>query len=349
MHLLLKSITFMIAGFLTVDAAVAREVIINAVGDILLTGSCESFLKKNGYDYPFAATAAELQRGDITVGNLEAPLSRGGCEFKGKRFRFRGDPRIAPALKKAGFRVVTLANNHLMDYGESAMEETVEHLRREGIAYAGAGKTLAEARKGAVINANGVRVAFLAYSFTFPPEFYATADRAGTAPGFARIFSEDIATARRNADYVAVSFHWGREWETAPLPYQITAAHGAIDAGADLVIGHHPHVLQGVERYKRGVIFYSLGNFAFSSYSRKAMRSVIARVTMDNGVKEVELIPLNVCNREVRFQPKPLSGKEKEEVIGYLSVLSKRWGTSITATNGRFLVGEKVVGNLAKR
>ena len=115
-----------------------------------------------------------------------------------------------------------------------------------------------------------------------------------------------------------VSFHWGSEGATSPSPYQVAAARAAIDAGADVILGHHPHVLQGIERYKKGVILYSLGNFAFGSYSRTASRSIIARITLDDGVKGLELIPLNVQNREVRFQPRPLKGKERETAMDRL-------------------------------
>jgi poly-gamma-glutamate synthesis protein (capsule biosynthesis protein) len=183
-----------------------------------------------------------------------------------------------------------------------------------------------------------MKVAFLAYSLTFPDDFYATADSAGTAPGIFSFYRDDIAGARKEADYVVVSFHWGTEGSTIIKPYQVAAAHRAIDAGADVVIGHHPHVLQGIEHYKNGVILYSLGNYAFGTASKTAKRSVIARVILGNGVKGVELVPLNVLNREVHFQPRVLSGKEGQEVIDHLNHISRRWNTTITASGGRYLL-----------
>jgi poly-gamma-glutamate capsule biosynthesis protein CapA/YwtB (metallophosphatase superfamily) len=316
----------------------ARETVINAVGDIMLSGSGAATLKKKGYDYPFAATTAELRKGDITIGNLESPIARGGKEFTGKKYRFRCAPQGAPALKTAGFSLVTLANNHMMDFGASALEETRQHLALAGVGFAGAGQSLAEARQGTIMNVGGVRVAFLAYSLTLPTRFYATSGRPGTAPGFYRFYREDIAAARKEAAYVLVSFHWGAESTSQPRAYQITAAHRAIDAGADVVIGHHPHVLQGIERYKNGIVFYSLGNFAFGSSSSSCARSVIARITLDNGVKGVELVPLNVLNREVHFQPRVLSGKKGQKVIDHLNIISARWNTAVTSTDGRFMV-----------
>ena len=299
--------------------APARELVINAVGDIMLAGSAVADLKRFGYDYPFAACSAELKKGDLAVGNLEAPIARHGTEFTDKRFRFRADPRSAGALKRAGFSVLTLANNHMMDFGASALRETINYLDRNGILHTGAGETSAAARRPVFVRTKEGTVAFLAYSLTFPEEFYAAAARPGTAPGHAGQVREDIARAKAAADYVVVSFHWGSEGATSPQPYQVRAAHAAIDAGADLVLGHHPHVLQGIERYRKGIIFYSLGNFAFGSLSRTATQSVIARITLDDGVRGVELVPLNVNNCEVRFQPRPLTGKNGEDVIDRLN------------------------------
>jgi poly-gamma-glutamate synthesis protein (capsule biosynthesis protein) len=137
---------------------------------------------------------------------------------------------------------------------------------------------------------------------------------------------------------VVVSFHWGSEGAATPKPYQVATAHAAIDSGADIVLGHHPHVLQGIERYKKGIIFYSLGNFAFGSMSPTADRSVIARITLDRGIKAVELVPLNVLNSEVRFQPKPLKGRRGKAVIEQLNLISREMGTVISADGSRYLV-----------
>ena len=344
-----KLIICIVVMVFSTHPASAGEVVINAVGDIMLAGSGAATYKRLGYDYPFAATAAELRKGDIAVGNLEAPITLGGSEFTGKKYRYRCGPQTAAALKNAGFSVVTLANNHIMDYGSQALLETRRRLDWVGIGCTGAGENLAAARTAAVVTVRGKKVAFLAYSLTFPADFYAAADRPGTAPGLDGHFREDIARARASADYVVVSFHWGTENSSVTKPYQVTVAHRAVDAGADLVLGHHPHVLQGIERYKRGVILYSLGNFAFGTAASSAGRSVIARVTMDDGVKAVELVPLDVLNREVRFQPRVLTGKKGQEVIDHLARMSEGWGTAIIATEGRYLIELGSTVRLARR
>lgn len=316
----------------------AEKVTLSAVGDIMLAGSGAATFARDGFQYPFAATSQELRRADISIGNLEAPLSSGGNEFAGKKFRFRVNPKAAGALKRAGFSVLTLANNHIMDFGARGLRETLASLDRQNISYAGAGEDIEAARKPALLERNGKKVAFLSYSLTQPVEFFAGEKRAGAAPGYSRYFQEDIRKARSSADYVVVSFHWGAERAVYPKSYQTEAARRAVDAGADLVIGHHPHVLQGVERYRGGLILYSLGNFAFGSLSRHAETSVMARIVLDGGVREVELIPLNVRNTEVRFQPTVLRGKRGLEVISRLNALSRQWNTAVISDGGRFLV-----------
>lgn len=328
---------FLLSTLCHTSSAFAAKVVVNAVGDIMLAGKASASFARLGYDYPFAATVSALKNGDIAVGNLEAPLAQNGTEFKNKKFRFKTDPQAATALKRAGFSILTLANNHMLDFGSDGLRETIYNLDQQGIQHSGAGETLAMARREALVNCNGGKIAFLAYSLTYPEEFYAGDKRAGTAPGFRPYYQEDIARARTVADYVVVSFHWGTEKAAMPKKYQIAAAHRAVDAGADVVLGHHPHVLQGIEHYKGAVIFYSLGNYAFGSRSSSA-RSVIARVTLDNGVKEVELIPLNVLNSEVSFQPRLLTGKKGQEVINRLNTMSKEMGTVIIDDHGRYLV-----------
>jgi len=179
------------------------------------------------------------------------------------------------------------------------------------------------------------RVAFLAYSLVFPEEFWAGPEKPGTAFGHERYVRADVAAARRRADVVVVSFHWGREGQTGLRDYQTLLAHAAIDSGASVVLGHHPHVLQGVERYKDGVIVYSLGNFAFGSYSKTATRSVIALFGFRNRqLRDLRLVPIDVNNVEVVFQPRPLVGRDATEVVEHLKQLSRELGTVLEDRDG---------------
>lgn len=331
----LLSIALLLATPLQVTA---EKIVVSAVGDIMLSGKGAATFSKKGYGYPFISTGPELRRADIVVGNLEAPIAVKGKEFTGKKFRFKTSPRVAEALERAGFSVVTLANNHIMDYGKQGLLETLENLDSRKILHAGAGENISAARQPALVTRNGKKVAFLAYSLTQPLEFFAGDKSPGTVPGYSRFFVEDIKKAKESADYVLVSFHWGSECAAFPKSYQMEAARRSIDAGADLVIGHHPHVLQGIELYRGKVILYSLGNYTFGSMSRHSDTSVMVRVALDGGVSQVEFLPINVLNSEVRFQPSLLKGKRGRAVIAKLNGISRQWKTEIVADGERYLL-----------
>ncbi|BAU48457.1 capsule biosynthesis protein [Sulfurifustis variabilis] len=320
----------------TVAEDAEGELRVAAVGDIMLGGTAAPELAIFGYDYPFAQTKELLGQAMLAFGNLEGPLTDRGQPFEGKQYVFRSPPDlVAPALARAGFRLVSLANNHLMDYGLDGLRDTVRALDAAGIRYAGAGEDLARARRPALVNAGSARIALLAYSLTFPEEFWASNARPGTAFGHEKEVRADVAAARENADIVLVSFHWGREGTTELRDYQRALGHAAIDAGAAAVIGHHPHVLQAVEHYRDGIILYSLGNFVFGSYSSTATRSVVAVLTVrDKRVHAVALHPINVKNAEVVFQPRPLAGADADEVVELLKALSAPLGTALENRNG---------------
>ncbi|HIJ86122.1 MAG TPA: CapA family protein [Desulfuromonadales bacterium] len=316
----------------------AEEIIINAVGDIMLAGKWAPLLRQKGYDHPFNGVRKELAAGDINLANLESPIATGGKEYSEKKYRFRAEPPVAKALRNAGFNLVTLANNHSMDFGAEALAETLQHLSDNGIASIGAGESLSEARKMALYSIKGKKIAFLAFSLTQPVEFFARQDRPGTAPGYEKLVIADIAGARSQADYVIVSFHWGKEATETVQQYQRNAAHSAIEAGADVIIGHHPHILQGVERYKSGIIFYSLGNFTFASKSSVADVSAILRLTFAEDRREAEILPLDVQNRRVSFQPQLLTGAKGAAVIEKLNRLSETFNTRIQSKDGRYTI-----------
>lgn len=311
------------------------ELSIIAVGDIMLGGTATPELVRFGYDYPFTRVRDLIRSGDITFGNLEGPLTSRGVAAT-KQYVFRSPPgAVAPALARAGFNVVSLANNHLMDYGIEGLRDTTGALTQAGIHFAGAGENLAAARRPAIIRVGDQNVAILAYSLTFPEEFWADAGRAGTAFGHEYQVRADVAAAKREADAVLVSFHWGREGTDTPLDYQRKLGHAAIEAGAAAVIGHHPHLLQGIERYRDGVIMYSLGNFVFGSYSPQAARSAIAKLVLRGGrVHAAALYPINVFNAEVVFQPYVLTGGAADDVVAELRRISEPLGTIIENRNG---------------
>ena len=310
-----------------------------AVGDIMLGGTAAEVLIKEGYNYPFKRVSPLLSNADIVIGNLEGPLTpicNDSMELD-KEYVFRSPAeKVAPALKDAGFNLLSLANNHILDYGVQGMNDTINALSEHSINHVGAGNNSALARTGNLINTPNGKFGFLSYSLTFPESFWATDNSPGTAFGHEKQITNDIKRLKKQADGVIVSFHWGREKTTELRPYQPKLARAAIDAGASVVLGHHPHILQAIEQYKDGLIMYSLGNFVFGSYSKDAKTSVVARITLNEGkFYSAELIPINVFNSEVIFQPKILSNAAATGVIEHINQLSASTNTRLGHLNDR--------------
>ena len=237
---------------------------IGFVGDIALTHSYEALYGAKGPRYPFERIRPVLDRHDLMVGNLEAPLCLGGETYP-EKVSLRAHPGYAAGLRQAGFGVMTLANNHILDYRDQAFYDTIGLLDTQGIAWCGAGDSLDEALRPAVLERQGVVVGVLSRcEVKIDSPFYAAPGERGIAPLDMDELEVAIASLKERAHVIAVCLHWGREDWRYPFPGQVEAARRIVDMGADLVVGHHPHVLQGVERYGRGYIAYSLGNFLFS-------------------------------------------------------------------------------------
>ncbi|MDX1613998.1 MAG: CapA family protein [Candidatus Promineifilaceae bacterium] len=274
----------------------SEPVLLAAVGDLMLDRALGAAIMRGRPEFPFELVSPELTVPDITVGNLESALGDLGSGAD-KRYTFQAPPRAAYSLAAAGFDVLSLANNHAMDFGPEALLQGIRLLREQGIHAVGAGATSAAARTPAIVQANGLRLAFLAY-VNVPVErsgfdtasWQATVDTPGLAWGDPETIAVDVGAARSQADLVIVLLHSGYEYIEEPSEAQRAAAHAAIDAGAHLVLGHHAHLLQGVEFRKQGVIAYGLGNFAFEIEGDPA--SAILRVWLDGrGVRHLELVP----------------------------------------------------------
>jgi poly-gamma-glutamate synthesis protein (capsule biosynthesis protein) len=333
---LIVLILFLVVGPAAAADPPPEEVTLAAVGDLMLGGRTDPFLQQYGPDYPFRDVMPVLRQADLVAGNLESSISTRGIAVENKKFTLRAGPMAALALKSAGIRVVSLANNHAMDFGPLALQDTLAALDENTILYTGAGMDLDDARAPAIVKIKGKTLAFLSYSLTFPLEFFASAGQPGTAPGYADFVRADIEKVRPVADIVVVSFHWGAELMTAAKDYQIELGHQAIDWGADLVLGHHPHVLQEIEVYKGRLIAYSLGNFVFGSESNRTNSSMILLLTFrGNTLAKVEVVPIDVNNYRVKYQPKVLIGKAAGDVLDSINAASARFKTTLERTGDR--------------
>ncbi len=251
-------------------------VLLVAVGDVMLGRSVNTtMVRKNNWRYPYEATAKELHAADVVLGNLEAPLAE-NCPHTDMGMVFCADKRATAGLKWAGFRVMSIANNHIFNQGKKGFEETMKWLRENGIGAVGEGY-----REQTIVN--GVKIGWLAGDDVTK-----------------RVDDEEltkaVAAAKQENDVVVVSMHWGSEYTKTPNARQKDLGRKLIDAGADLVIGHHPHWVQTVEKYNDGIIAYSLGNFVFDQmWSEETRKGVIAKFWLGKeGVKDYAFLPVKI-------------------------------------------------------
>ena len=285
----------------TTEVPPTRRLTIAAVGDLMLGRTVGARVVADGPEFVFDDEVASVLRdADLTIGNLETSISERGTPAD-KGYTFRAPPLTTRALAIAGFDVVSLANNHSLDYGAEALADTFQHLNASGVLAVGAGPNRSAAHAPIVIERNGLRIAVLGL-VDAPPEgdfnreaWEAQPSRPGVAWADEETVIEMVTQADAAADLVVLMIHFGVEFSATPSESQRMLARSAIDAGADLVIGSHPHVLQEVEVYRGGLIAYSLGNFVFDGFDGTANVSAILTVTVTaDGVEAWKLIPVEI-------------------------------------------------------
>jgi poly-gamma-glutamate capsule biosynthesis protein CapA/YwtB (metallophosphatase superfamily) len=303
-----------------------------AGGDVMLDGRARLPLAAYGSDYAFRSVRPLLNGVPIVLANHEGPLARAAA-LQPRRYAYRGDPRLAHAVRAGGITVVSLANNHLFDCGPEGVLETMQAVDEAGLQRVGAGRNMTEARLPVIQQTGPWRVGLLGYYWN--RRCAATTRRPGGATGSLDELSEDIGRLRPLVDWLVVTFHWGIPYERQPLPEDREKARRAIEWGADLVFGHHPHVLQPYEVHHRRPIFYSLGNFAFGSGNSRA-EGMLVRVSFAHDELACQLFPLYVRNRDprVNYQPRVLAGPAAERVLVQLSDASRPLGPPLTIRDG---------------
>ncbi|HEU5440538.1 MAG TPA: CapA family protein [Ktedonobacterales bacterium] len=239
-----------------------RPVTVVITGDVMLARSVNTALLASHDRFPFNYTADYLRGFDLAVGNLECVVSTLGTP-EPKQFTFEASPKAFPRLQAAGFDIVSVANNHSGDFGKAAFLDQLAHLPAYGITPLGGGADRAKAHTPVIRRVRSTTLGFLAYCEIGPENFAATASQPGHAWLDPTLMRADIAALRPHADFIIVFTHWGIEYQLAETAHQQAMARLAIDAGADLVVGAHPHVIQPNESYRGKPIIYSLGNFVF--------------------------------------------------------------------------------------
>lgn len=310
-------------------------VTLDAMGDFMLARGVATQIQRNGPEFPFAKVADRLRGADVRFGNLEFALTDRGEQAR-KDYTFRAPPSSAQSLASARINIVDLANNHVLDYGGQGLLDTLAALSRSGVLETGAGADAERVHTPTIVQVNGLRIAWLAY-VNVPDDsvtgFVARSLEAGPGhPGVAwgttDAIRRDVAAAKQSADLVIVALHSGFEYASDPNSVQRDLAHAAIEAGASLVLGAHPHVLQGIEYYRGGVIAYSLGNFVFdldesdvSHYGLPSVLTMVLRVTLDaHGVTGLQIYPA-IINRN-DYRPEPVVGQAARPVFDRIEQLT---------------------------
>ena len=291
------------------------------VGDILQGEYINGWLQQEGYSYPFQKALLHLSSADITSGNLEMPITTRGTPQE-KTHVFKGAPEGLQGLVDAGIDIVSLANNHTLDQGVEGMLDTITHLDEYGIKHTGAGNNDTEAYTPVIQEINGIKVAYLSISHVLPVTTWkANKYTAGVAEAYDLTRAmQAIEETEELADVTILMIHWGEERKNKPTEAHLQMARQLIDAGVDIIVGSHPHVLQGFEQYNGKWIAYSLGNFVFASHpkGKQAETGVLNATCNINAECELEFYPMKIVNA----QPTPVEDEEAEEILQFLQDVS---------------------------
>lgn len=307
------------------DAASPDQVTITFAGDILFDENYMIMERVNNSgdiaNGVQPSLIAEMKSADIMMLNNEFPYSDRGTPTKDKKFTFRAKPATVSYLNDLGVDIVALANNHAYDYGEQAFMDTISILEEAGITYVGAGRNLQEARRPVYYIINNIKIAIVAATQIEKLDNPDTKGATDTTAGVFRCWNGDnlvetVKEAKANSDFVIVYLHWGTENEAAPDWAQEKQAPEVVAAGADLIIGDHPHCLQRISVVQGVPVMYSLGNFWFNS---KTVDTGMIKVTLNqNGLQSYQFIPCKQTDRQTML----LQGEEKKRVINYMQGLS---------------------------
>jgi D-alanyl-D-alanine carboxypeptidase/poly-gamma-glutamate capsule biosynthesis protein CapA/YwtB (metallophosphatase superfamily) len=294
----------------------SKELVVRLSGDIMLDRGVEYSVNKN-FNGDFRQLFTNLNSykdADIFFANMEGPVSDKGKDLR-NLYSFRMDPKVLPMLKDVGLDIVSFANNHIGDWGQEAFLDSLEQFKKVDLLYTGAGSSINESENPVVIEKKGLKIGFLGFSDVGPEWLYN--DKTENI-GINRLdnprFDEIIQNASKKVDILIVSIHWGVEYSN-PTERQREFAHRAVDNGAKIIAGHHPHVVQSLELYKGGLIAYSLGNFIFDQgFSKETMRGLTLEVTIDTDERYIKKYDTYITEQNEYFIPGvPFKEKVLEE------------------------------------
>jgi len=308
------------------------SVVIRFGGDIMMALELGSIIASRGIDHPWVDVAPLFQSADLSILNLETAVSTRGERTKRQEVSFRSHPDTLQGLVNAGVNMVSLANNHVLDYGPDAFLDTIKYLDEHGIKHLGAGRSLDEASAILYQSINGIDLAFIAATSIFISDNWkATENNMGIFPlreTYYELLFSRIREAEENSDYVILLLHWGEEHRYFPETHQEELARKLIDNGADIIIGTHSHSLHGIEYYNDGIIFYSTGNFMFLVYNENARKSAVFELTLSkNEIVSSRIYPIYIQGGRANLNQ--VNSPRYLDVINIMNERSLRFGTRI--------------------
>ncbi len=310
----------------TAQAPEIKDVTLAFGGDVMMALWVGDLIATKGADYPWGGIAPTLSAADIAMVNLECCVSTQGAPYD-KLWTFRADPISLDGVANAGVDIVSLANNHTGDYGTAALVDTLAYIDEHGIARVGAGANKTEAWQPVILEAGGYKVGFLAGTVFYPEIWIPTDERPGICSARdVEALAAAVSDLDSQVDYTVVNMHWGIEYDTNPDAFQRRCGRALVDAGADLVIGHHPHILQGIEVYKDKAIVYSLGNLVFTYKNREAQDSGMILATFDEaGLASVRFLPCFTDTGRTVLE----DGEDYDRILANMNTWSAEWDTSL--------------------
>lgn len=314
--------------------AKSKGITIGLAGDTMLGRIVNEKLKNNDYRSIWGNLLQDLRKNDLNLVNLETTFTKNSKAVP-KVFNFKSDPKNVAALIEANIHAVSIANNHILDFGVEGLKETITTLDNASIAHVGAGKNAQQAAKPAVIEKNGIRIGIIGYT-DYDHDWAAGPNKPGV--NYLRIgdierVKEDISKIRNDVDFIIATLHWGPNMRQRPPKQFQEFAHQMINAGIDIIHGHSAHIFQGIEWYHKKLILYDTGDFVDDYRIDPELRndqSFLFNVILSkDGIKDLKLIPLLIGDLQVN----KATGKEREEIIEKIKKLSKELGTTLKASD----------------
>ncbi len=297
-------------------------------GDTNFIWGVEDLQKTRGMIYPLEEVMQMLESADLTSVNVETAITTRGTPINEKNYVFNSNPLLAAVLADVGVDMMILGNNHSMDMGDEGILDTLQFARRNGIFAPGAGRNLQEASAPAIVEIKGLKIGFFSGNEIGPDSNFASSNRSGTAS--ISVLQSSVRNWCGRLDMCIVNLHWGMEYSPHPMQSQRSTAEALIKSGADAIIGHHPHIPQGVEIIQGKPVFYSVGNFLFGSVNFKQNHNLIVRLVIDKEKKQVkrsEVYAVHGIYRENGHRLRLLSGADAHAVWEEIFVQSRALGS----------------------